>query len=508
MVNGTKGLRRRASLRDRRQTTPESPEEAIDAAEGATAEGATADEATVQPNAVSASGTEARVILRNGRGIDITSREIRLVQLSRIYETASGQQRIRVDDSVRYPLTPGIVAGSDIVDVEALCRAMSDCLARHTMRIASWRPSGLDGGDAARGEPDAPIAVGLCPSVVTQRTVAMSELMPGFSLRLPATFEEAAFAALEPWAMLFAQKVSGLDPSDLAIDWYRPDPQDTGHLVVAATQRHYLAVRQRVVHEAGGEMAALCDAASAALGACRFVVARSLHIPADESGDAADAMACGRAALYPAPVEGVRFTPLDDADVRGDSGYIDEADDGNEDEEADGEDTGSTSDKPFDTKREPRGAEARYRVSAAVRRVAEAERIYHDRRIASRACGDHLASQRFAALWIGERHWRAWSFDAAGATVESIPLPEGGNAIDNLATLRATVPDVLALALVAGEPEALEPAGGMRALREVLRCPVIEFDASSCCIGPACSPQQLGPASAVAFGLALRELMR
>jgi hypothetical protein len=117
-----------------------------------------------------------------------------------------------------------------------------------------------------------------------------------------------------------------------------------------------------------------------------------------------------------------------------------------------------------------------------------------------------VASQRFAAVWIGENAWRAWTFDAGGACVEGVTLPQTGDAKAVVAKLRASAPGPLGLVLVAGEREWLEDAGGMRGIGEALGCPAIEFDASSCCVGPAATPQQLGPGLAVAFGLALREL--
>ena len=260
--------------------------------------------------------------------------------------------------------------------------------------------------------------------------------MPGFRMRLPRIVDEAAFDALEPWVLLHAQKLSGIDPADIIVDWYRSAPYDPDRVTVAAAQRHYLDVRERVTSAAGTSLSALGDAAAAALGACRFVVARCLHAPMEQE------RATG---LYPAPVVGPRF-------------------------------------------------------------ASPANGAYQEARAALERINQRVASQRFAAVWIGENAWRAWTFDAGGASLEGVAVPQTGDARAVVAKLRASAPGPLGLVLVAGERDWLEVAGGMRGIGEALGCPAIEFDASSCCVGPAATPQQLGPGLAVAFGLALREL--
>jgi len=409
---------------------------------------------------------------RIGQGVEITSREIRLVRLSCLAADGAdgaprfeserhlpGERQIRVDDAVCYPLAPGVVVGADIVDEAALIAALADCLKRQRARLGALaqgsqcdgegeRAGGIDGIDgdigdgsgtaghsAALDDHDA-IALALCPSVVTQQAVWLEDLMPGFKMRLPRIVDEAAFDALEPWVLLYAQKISGIDAADIIVDWYRSAPHDPDRVTVAAAQRHYLEIRERVTRAAGASLSALGDAAAAALGACRFVVARCLHAPIEPEG---------ASGLYPSPVMGPRFAlPA--------SGACQEA-------------------------------------------RAALERINH-----------RVASQRFAAVWIGENAWRAWTFDAGGASLEGVALPQTGDAKAVVAKLRASAPGPLGLVLVAGEREWLEAAGGMRGIGEALGCPAIAFDASSCCVGPAATPQQLGPGLAVAFGLALREL--
>lgn len=428
-------------------------------------------------------GKAAFSATRSARGIEITSREIRMVRLSCIDvgQAAEGSgnsgshidRTVYVDDVVRHPLPAGVVSGADIVDAEALASALSQCFALQAQRLAQRLSTFDDFADSAAAgvatgiapqsavpvDDAGGVALALCPSVVTQSVVALDELMPGFKMRLPCAIDDAAFDALEPWVMLHAQKISGLDLSDLVVDWYRVAPDDAYSVVVAAAQRHYLDVRHRVIETAGATLNALGDAAAAALGACRFVVARCLHVPIDERA---------AAQLYPSPVAGARFAPA----ILGD-------------------DSGGT-----------------MCASEAIRQVAEARLDYESHADASRAFEAQFSVQRFAAIWIGERAWRAWSFEANGASMTPIALPEAPDLDAMLRALGNAAPKPLALALVAGERERLEPGGGMRALGQALCCPVIEFDASSCCEGSAATPQGLGPAAAVAFGLALKELMR
>lgn len=412
--------------------------------------------------------------MRIAQGIDITSREINLIRLACLLEAEPGAHRIEVLDAVRHPLAPGIVVGPDIVDVDALIHALSDCLARQAVRLESMvhQPEGGDDPlTAQRPVWTGDLAMSLCPSAVIQQQVALSELMPGFRMRLPARFDASAFDALEPWVILYAQKMSGIDPADLAVDWYRSAPSDDDSVVVVAAQRHYLNIRHQLAAGAGARLCALSDAATAALGACRFVVARSLHTPCDDRE---------HDALYPAPVEGACFLPSVPRKPNANGA------------------TDGLSDGTLQAFESARWETFTTRCAAT----------YPDQPLPHGAFDAQWRSQRFAALWIGESVWRAWTFDASGAFLESVRMPDSGAAVDMLAALGAASPGPLALVLVAGVREALEPVGGMRAVRDALACPAIEFDASACCFGPAATPQQVGPAAAVAFGLALQELMR
>ena len=454
----------------------------------------------------------ARVHARRiGQGVEITSEEIRVVRLScaaddeafaenahlpQTRQHLPGERRIRVDDAITYPLPVGVVVGADIVDEAALTTALADCLARQHDRLAALVREGADAfspaGNARRaanadGEPNG-LALAICPSVVMQEEVWLEDLMPGFPMRLPRVVDEAAFDALAPWVVLYAQKISGIDPTDIVVDWYRSAPHDADRITVAVAQRHYLDVRERVAHAAGVSLSAISDAAAAALGACRFVVARCLHAPMAHEGTTA---------LYPAPVVGPRFARPAAAAV----GACEST-------------SGSThwqgvdvvTDAPRD--RCADNAYAEFVWSEDTAPQVSIEDVCEEARAALESINQHLASQRFAAVWIGENAWHAWTFDAGGASLEGIALPQSGGARAVVAKLRASAPGPLGMVLVAGERARLDEAGGMRGIGEALGCPAIEFDGSSCCFGPAATPQQLGPTSSVAFGLALRELMR
>lgn len=437
-------------------------------------------------------------------GVEITSHEIRLVRLSRTaagadhLATGDARGRIRVDDVVRHPLAPGIVAGADIIDADALTRALDACFsqqaARNAEKAAGAGESAYAGGTSmASGSAGAPgtvrIALGLCPSVVTQGMVALDELIPGFSMRLPGRLDEAAFDALEPWVSLHAQKISGIDPGELIVDWYPVASGDPERVVVAASQRHYLDIRQRVADAAGLRLGALCDASVAALDACRFVVAQCLHTRCDDLDVVSAPVVAGGACFSPAteawsPRSHPHPQPRRD-DRAAAMAWVDASD---------APDTSNPAPAP--------GPDAQ-------RLVAEARRVY--------ACGvggtgRHASGQvpdmqRFAALWLGECAWRGWAFEAGGETLEEWVLPDSRDPAALIAALREQA-GRLALTLVAGECGVLTPVGGLRALGDALHCPVIEFDASTCCDGPAATSQQLGPAASVAFGLAFRELLR
>lgn len=441
----------------------------------------------------------ANAARHTAHGIEITSHDIRLVRLSRPagggrpgQATRGTPARIQVDDVVRHPLAPGIVAGADILDVESLSRALEACFAQQAARLAQraagracGRPGGMPHAAHATHAVDADasadatrVALALCPSVVTQGTVALDELIPGFSMRLPGRLDAAAFDALAPWVSLHAQKISGIDPGELIVDWYQDASGDPERVVVAASQRHYLDIRHRVADAAGLRMGALCDASIAALDACRFVVAQCLHTRCDDID----------VASTPHMVGGACFSPVPTAPgpTRGEGGEACPA-------WANGAATAIGTAAPATS------------AADAARLVAEARRVYV--REGGGVLSPAADTPRFAALWLGEGAWRAWAFEAQSEMLEEWALPEVREPAALLAALRERGAN-LALTLVAGECDALTDAGGLRAVGSALRCPVIEFDASTCCDGPAATSQHLGPAAAVAFGLALRELLR
>jgi hypothetical protein len=428
---------------------------------------------------------------RSAQGIEITSREIRLIRLSCAAQETLGERTVCVEDVQRHALPPGTVVGADIVEVEVLARALAACLAQQAARFeqravplvppASMRENERHSAraDAGTNEPGwfergervepAGLAMALCPSVVIQREVLLDELMPGFRIQMPGTINDTTFDALEPWVRLYAQKMSGIDLPELLVDWYR-SPVDARRIVIAAAQRHYLAVREQLAGAAGATLSALGDASAAALAACRFVISRNLHVPVDENE---------RTALYPAPVDGARFAPGASFDASSDSassGACVQDGVGRMPYEADISGLGGFS--GFGT--------------IGVHQMLDRQ----------------ARSQRFAAIWIGEGVGRAWTFDANGTSLQPLPLPAARDAHDVLRALAAYRGTPLALALVAGELDLLDAVGGTRAVSATLGCPAIAFDASSCCVGPSALPAELGPASAVALGLALRELMR
>jgi len=283
---------------------------------------------------------------------------------------------------------------------------------------------------------------------------------------------------LEPWVMLHAQKVSGIDFADLLVDWFRSSPGRDDAVVIAAAQRHYLDVRERLVEAAGATLCALGDAAAAALGACRCVVSRCLHTTPDEDADPALGPL-----LYPAPIKGARFVGAPQAGA------------------------GDAARRAMTVLGQGQGQGPDEAVIAPCY-ASEQSAAYAPRLSARRVFDAQFNTQRFAAVWLGETAWRAWAFEANGAALERLPVPVARDPHQWMKVLRDYAPKGLALALVSGEIALLEPAGGIRALGASLGCPAIEFDASACCVGPGATPQQLGPSASVAFGLALRELMR
>ncbi|WP_233803715.1 type IV pilus biogenesis protein PilM [Paraburkholderia sp. HP33-1] len=200
--------------------------------------------------------------VREGRqsfaaGIDVGSQNVRLVVLSQ-RSRARGALHLEYVSTV--PLAAGAMAGTEIVDRQAVARALRDAFA-DLPRVCATH--------ALRCSMAVPASATLTTTVPLARLAAQSDCE-----------EEdggVALAGLAPAVMSEAERIAGLERHALAVDWYVDEiPGPVRSVRIAATARQHLEARIECAATAGISLSAIDGEPHAALRAMRYAASREL----------------------------------------------------------------------------------------------------------------------------------------------------------------------------------------------------------------------------------------
>lgn len=282
---------------------------------------------------------------RFGAGIDVGARGVTLVVVS---QRLFGGGPLRIEWLGRVPLAREALSGAEIVDRQALVGALQEVFgalppacAQAALRCAMALPPGAT----------------LLASLPLARLAA-----PAASARRPDI--SGFYTDLEPLVLAEAERVSGVERTDLAVDWrVGPLALECGaasvhetRVMIAATARAHLEARIECAAMAGIALWAVDDEAHAALRAMRHAaafelppheawvalwigadgvhgwfiaeesVARTMRFPALEHADLVEALrdladaeqtGCALVAGDVAMLDGVHFSLADIGDVLG-----------------------------------------------------------------------------------------------------------------------------------------------------------------------------------------------
>jgi Tfp pilus assembly PilM family ATPase len=207
-------------------------------------------------------------VRRFAAGIDVTPSAVRLVVLSR---RARGEGPVRVDCVASVPLRAGAMAGAEIVDRQAVARALAElfeCLPSERILYALRCAMAVPG------------------SATLMANVPVSQF--GLQRRSAGRGHRGsalAHATFEAAVMIEAERIAGVERHALAVDWYVTEaPHDAGCVTIAATARQHLEARLECAAIAGMSLTAIDSEPRAALRALRHAAD---HEPCAEDAYAA-----------------------------------------------------------------------------------------------------------------------------------------------------------------------------------------------------------------------------
>jgi Tfp pilus assembly PilM family ATPase len=179
---------------------------------------------------------------RHAVGIDVNGQAVRIVALSC---GARNGGPVRIECFAAEPLAPGAMAGVEIVDRQAVARALSDVFGYLPQHCVS---------DALR-----------CAMAIPGSTAFITHLPE------PKLNGYQRDAAVAPAVMMEAERIAGIERHALAIDWYVDDaPPRQGSVAVAATARGQLEARIDCASMAGITLATVDIEPLAAMRALRY----------------------------------------------------------------------------------------------------------------------------------------------------------------------------------------------------------------------------------------------
>ena len=188
---------------------------------------------------------------RQAVGIDVGAQAVRIVALS---GSARKAGPVRIECIALEPLAPGAMAGAEIVDRQAVARAVSEAFCRVPQQ---------------------------CMSAALRCAMAI----PGsatFTAHIPINHvsgPRGSGASLEPTVLMEAERVAGIERHAPAVDWYVDEsPSNPGGVSIAATARAHLEARIESAAMAGVTLTTVDVEPHAALRALRHAATFELEL--------------------------------------------------------------------------------------------------------------------------------------------------------------------------------------------------------------------------------------
>lgn len=191
-----------------------------------------------------------KAMRRHAVGIDVSSQAVRIVALSC---SARKSAPVRIECIAAEPLAPGVMAGVEIVDRQAVARALS-------------------------------AVFGYVPQHCMSDALQCAMAIPGTAAFITHLPDQQANgypheASVEPAVLMEAERIAGVERHALAVDWYVEDtPPRLGAVAVAATAREHLEARIDCASMAGITLATVDLEPLAALRALRHAAGFELEL--------------------------------------------------------------------------------------------------------------------------------------------------------------------------------------------------------------------------------------
>jgi Tfp pilus assembly PilM family ATPase len=198
--------------------------------------------------------------LNYAAGIEIGVNAVHAVVLGHGRHSRHAEPWMRLLHAGQGAVAPGAMSGSDILEPRAVASALVDA---------------FGGPQEIEGWSNAHTAIGLPPSIVLTRTVALSQLAGHRASRSTCLVPtqrrgEVRLERFEEGVLAEAERMMSLDRNELCVDWFRsPSAHDVEQATIVATTRQQVQSRVRTAALAGLRVRTVDGDADAALRACR-----------------------------------------------------------------------------------------------------------------------------------------------------------------------------------------------------------------------------------------------
>ncbi|MEJ0002487.1 MAG: hypothetical protein WDN30_00775 [Pararobbsia sp.] len=201
--------------------------------------------------------------LNYAAGIEIGAHAVRVVVLGYGRSTRHTAPWLRLLHAGGGRIEASATSGADILEPRAIASALVDA---------------FGGPDEIQRWGGAQTSVGLPPSTVLTRTVALAQLAGRRASRLTCLSpvpcsggESSTLDQFEEGVLAEAERMMALDRSELCVDWFRaPSSCDVEQATIVATTRQQVETRVTCAALAGLRIHAVDGDADAALRACRY----------------------------------------------------------------------------------------------------------------------------------------------------------------------------------------------------------------------------------------------
>jgi Tfp pilus assembly PilM family ATPase len=181
--------------------------------------------------------------LNYAAGIEIGVNAVHVVVLGYGRHSRHAEPWLRLLHAGEGAVAAGAMSGSDILEPRAVASALVD---------AFGGPQEIEGWSGAQ------TAIGLPPSIVLTRTVALSQLAGHRASRstslmpAPRRGEVTTLDQFEEGVLAEAERMMSLDRNELCVDWFRaPSASEIGQATIVATTRQQVQTRVTTAALAG-----------------------------------------------------------------------------------------------------------------------------------------------------------------------------------------------------------------------------------------------------------------